>query len=50
MDDCHTPESCYKLILSLGSLIERPSIKAQFDPKYLAYAKMIEEDFESRRN
>lgn len=46
MDDCHTPESCYKLILLLGSLLDRPVVKEAFEKKYSVYTKLIESDFE----
>lgn len=46
MDDCHTPESCFKLILVLGNLLERPIIKSDFEPKYAQYVKMIEDDID----
>jgi dynein heavy chain len=43
-DDCHTPESTYKLILALGTLVERPIIEADIKPKYPEYALMIDRD------
>jgi len=46
MDDCHTPESIYKLILVLGPIVDRPIIKTDFDQKYPKYVRMIEKDLE----
>lgn len=43
-DDCHTPESMYKLILALGSLSERDLVKQDIEPKYPEYALMIDKD------
>lgn len=46
VDDCHTPESCYKLMLVLGSIIDRPVIKADLEAKYPKYVEMIERDLD----
>ncbi|CAG7732677.1 unnamed protein product [Allacma fusca] len=46
-DDCHTPESVYKLVQVLGSLLERPAIKNDIEPKYPEYIKMLEKDFDT---
>ncbi len=43
-DDCHTPESCYKLILTLGSLVDRPLIKQDLEPKYPEYVALMDKD------
>ena len=33
-DDCSSVENQFKLLAIAGNLIERPMIKAKFDPKY----------------
>ena len=45
-EDCHTPESIFKLITILGTLLDRPVIKKDMEPKMPEYVKMIEADFE----
>ena len=46
-DDCHTPESVYKLIMVLASLLDRSAIWEDLEPKFPQYIKMIEKDFDT---
>lgn len=45
-DACHTPESLFKLIITLGQLIERPIIKEDFVPKFPKYVAILNADFD----
>lgn len=45
-DACHTPESVYKLIITLGQLIERPIIKEDFEPKFPKYIAILIADID----
>lgn len=40
-----TPEAIYKLIITLGVLLERPIVKADFQLQYPMYAVMLEVEF-----
>ncbi|GAB1599188.1 dynein beta chain, ciliary [Argonauta hians] len=43
-DDCSGLQSCFKLIDMMGSLLERPLIKKDFNGKYLKIVEMLNEE------
>jgi len=45
-NDCHTPESAFKLIMTLGQLLDRPIIKADIEPLFPKYLTMLDEDLD----
>lgn len=45
-DDCHTPESMYKLIVTLGQLLERNIIIADVLPKLPNYTYLLQHDLD----
>nr|KAG5690881.1 hypothetical protein BaRGS_028913 [Batillaria attramentaria] len=45
-DDCSGLESTFKLIDIMGSLLERPLIKSDFDPKYPEIVRMMDRELD----
>lgn len=48
-DDCNGLTGIFKLIMILGSLLKRPLIKKDFDPKYQFILDMLEDDMDSTK-
>jgi len=44
MDDCHNTDSYFKLITSLGPLLNRQLIQSDIVGKYMNYVQMIDAD------
>uniref|UniRef100_A0A1I8JH23 DHC_N2 domain-containing protein n=1 Tax=Macrostomum lignano TaxID=282301 RepID=A0A1I8JH23_9PLAT len=48
-DDCSGPESAFRLIDILSTLVERPLIKAEFDQKYPLLIKMLDREMDNAK-
>ncbi|CAF0714705.1 unnamed protein product [Brachionus calyciflorus] len=48
-DDCNSLSSIFKLITILGNLLERPTIKKDFDPRYAQIVDMLEFEMDNTK-